>query len=589
MKRSAARRRAAIQAKPLLGGAGAARFAHDPGPGKLLTGSVVATFGSGVGGGGTPTGVADGNAWLDDNTGVNHLLKRVYYSNTAPNSGVWSRTTIQNYRNAGKIPSIAWHMSASAANIAAFASGSMDANVTAEAQWAASVDYPIWTAFMHEPEDNFTADADAANYRAAYRRYRQIFRDAGASKVVFVGVAWQANWSFRTSGGGEAVRGPWWKWDPDWKGTLSGAGGTRPNASDWYTGSESALDIMSMDTYTPTLGATAYHEFSVDAGDTLDRMISDGRPILPWVVLEMGTFTAGSGMPADGWTGFYQRAFRFMRDNEGVGFVTYNAASTNFINADTFAERFAGYQDALASEAAYLVTTRPPDEGVGGPGARVTFVGASVAAGNLTTISPTIPTGAQAGDVGLLFWTHASASTISADPTAQGWTLAANNAGGAGAMSAKIYYKVLTGGDANPSATSSLARHAQALVVYRGVNATNPLDGTPAVDTSHTAGLTHNNPAYTTTNANCVIITSVHERATNIDTDFTAPAGYTERADTLAQGVGTGGAVTAVADNGLALVSAGVATTPPVWTGDDPNATGGTGNIVTYTLALRAA
>lgn len=549
--------------------AGGSRFRGDPGPGKILTGATVYT-GS--------MGVADGNVWLDENSGVNHLFKRIYYSN------LWSRTTIQNYRNSGKMPSIAWKANGTAANIAAIAGGSIDASIAAEAVWAAGQGYPIYTAFYHEPEDNFPLDADAASYRAAYRRIVQIFRDNGALNVVWIGVAYQTSWSFISSGG-QVSRGPWYKWDPDWKGTTSGAG--RPNASDWYTGTQQVCNIMSFDQYSPTIGGTSFHEFSVDMQPSLDRMVADGRPIIPWIVPEMGTKIA-TGMPADGWTGYFQRALRYMRDHNGCGFVYYNTDDNNFLNGSDSVARFAGYQAALASEASYVVSARPPDAGVGGLAAQVTFVGAAVAGGNVTTLTAALPAGVQAGDVAYAFWSHSTTAIPQAgsDPPT-GWVQVSTNTGTVGSIVAKVFRRVLTGDDTGPSVTMDGAtRQSAALIVYRGLDITTPED-TVGVDTTHTVGTTHNAPTVATVAANCVIVTSIHERATAIDTDFTPGAGYTERGDTLTLAAGTNGTQTAVADNGLALVSAaGTSVTPSAWSGDNVT---GTDRIVTYTLALRAA
>lgn len=559
------------------------RFWGDPGAGKILTGGNAYT-----GSDPDPGSITDGNAWLDTNTGINHLFKRNYYTD------LWSRSTVISWRNAGKMPSIAWKLSGDASNIADIAGGSRDSAVASEAVWAAGQGYPIYTAFFHEPEDNFEADSAAASYRAAYRRVVQIFRDNGAYNVVWCGVAHMAPWTFE---GGEQAqnantagntliagrRGPWYKWDPDWKGTRSGSGGTVPNASDWYTGSESVLDLLTFDTYTPEIGQTEYHEFSVSMDPCLTKMSAHGRTILPWVILEMGTKEA-SPMPGDGWTGFFQRAFRYMRDNGGVGFVYYNTDMNNFFNAPDFAARRAGYEAALASEASYLVSTRPADVGVAPPppSTDITFVGAGRAGGNTTPISVPLPGTRQNGDVALLFWSHSSTAIPTPGPPA-GWTSAQVN--GTNPV-AEVWWRTLDGTEGGSVAITldAASRNSAIIVVYRNVHSTSPIDAI-AVDTTHTGETTtHNNPPVTTVNSNSVIVTSIHERASSVDTDWTSPTGYTERQDTQTLATGNGGSITAVADNGPTPVSSGTTVTPPVWTGD--NATG-TANIVTYTVALR--
>lgn len=318
-----------------------ARFPGDPGKGKVLTGATVYT--------GT-AGVADGRAWLDTATGVKHLLVRRYYRS----SGVfWTHTQLSGDAAKGLIP----FPSTKLPNFtpAQIAVGAADALVRAEAQWAKTQPYPIFTNYYHEPEDNFTSDAAAADYRKASRRIAQIFRDAGAANVVWVNAIYMAPWTFQ-SGSGRS----WWKWHIDWKGTKSGAGG-RPTSADFYTGAERLAGVEGFDQYSPHAGGgTSYVEFATDMNTTLGRMRADGWPEIPWVVPEFGTEAdRPPGLPADGWAGYYQRAFRYMRDHDGVGFVTYNTDGNNFVNATGAASRLAGYKAALKSEAAYLVTTRP--------------------------------------------------------------------------------------------------------------------------------------------------------------------------------------------------------------------------------------
>lgn len=215
----------------------------------------------------------------------------------------------------------------------------------------------------------------------------------------------------------------------------------------------------------------------------------------------------------------------------------------------------------------------------------VTFVGSATAGGNAEPITLTWPGGLAANQVALVFWTFQSPGT----PTApSGFTQVTFNAGGSGSMLTYIYSKVLAGSESGSLTLTcgfGANRQSACLVIYSGVDTVTPVDGTPAVDTTGVLGTTHNNPAYTPTVANCVILTSIHERASSIDADWTKPTGYTERADTLLLAFGSGGTITAVADD-LADGRDTSAVTPDVWTGDNGT---GTPNIVTYTLALRSA
>lgn len=213
----------------------------------------------------------------------------------------------------------------------------------------------------------------------------------------------------------------------------------------------------------------------------------------------------------------------------------------------------------------------------------VTFVNAGTNGLNTATLSVTWPTGRAADDVAYLFWTFSS-NLDPADMT--GWTRVASN-DGAGSNRARILRRVLDGSETGSLATTTMTQNRQSacLVIYRGVDTTTPEDSTPAVDTTGVTGTTHTNPTETIVNAGAVVVTSIHERATSIDTDWTAPSGYTERADSTTLATGSGGTITAVADL-LTPQSAGAAVTPPVWTGNHAT---GTAQVITYTLALKAA
>lgn len=218
----------------------------------------------------------------------------------------------------------------------------------------------------------------------------------------------------------------------------------------------------------------------------------------------------------------------------------------------------------------------------------IQFIGADTGGGNVTTVTDLAwPGGLAANDVALVIWTFGSARTQTV-PT--GFTLVplGDNDGGSGSMTGALYYKVLTGSETGALNLVCDATNKQTavLLVYRGVDSATPIGGTVVVDTSHVAGTTHNNPAYTLAVANEAVITSIHEReSTNTDTLFTAPASYTKRGDTAGATTGSGATITAVADDGLGVARAAAAVvTPGVWTGN--NATG-TGNIITYTFGLR--
>lgn len=320
-----------------------ARFFGDPGAGKVLTGSCVYT---------DVSSVSDGLAWLNQQTGVKHLLSRRYYTN------LWSRSNILADQAAGRVPFPSFKLGATSSNASSILAGSQDAALTAEAQWAASQGFPIMCCFFHEPENNWTSDANAANYRAIFRHVVTIFRNNGATNVNWLPI-FVAPWDFTSAA--ESAHGRWYKWDPDWMGTQSGSNG-RATASDWYTGSDAVCSLLGFDQYCPVVNTSYYQEFSTQMGPVLSKIAGDGRTVLPWLVPEMGTtaVTSSPGLPSDGWAGYYERAFQFMRDNSGAGFSSFNCFTAyNFINGTAAAARLAGYEAALGSEAAYLTTVRP--------------------------------------------------------------------------------------------------------------------------------------------------------------------------------------------------------------------------------------
>ena len=215
-----------------------------------------------------------------------------------------------------------------------------------------------------------------------------------------------------------------------------------------------------------------------------------------------------------------------------------------------------------------------------GPGT-ISFVGRAFDGANSATVNLTWPGGLAANDQALVLWTFQN-TALPTTPT--GFTLVTNNDGATGSMRTYLYRKTLAGTESGTLACTLDVSNRQSvcLVIYRGVDTTTPVDGT-AVQTTGISGLTHTNPALAPTVANCVIVASIHERASSIDTGFAEPAGYLKRADTdhgLAWG--SGGTVTTVADDGLAAGRDTSSVTPGVWTGD-----GTTANVVTYTLALR--
>jgi hypothetical protein len=319
-----------------------ARFPGDPGPGRVLIGSTVYTGSAGI---------PDGRVWLTQQTGKQHVIARTYAS-----QGL-DRDAAAAAHNAGVLPLVSFKLAAyTPAQVAAAAA---DAVIDADAAWCKAQGKAIWACYFHEPEDNFPSDAAAADYRAAFRRVVTRYRQAGATNVAWLPI-FMASWSFIPTGG-EASRGPWYKWDPDWRGTKTGGNGARPGPSDWYRDAQSVVDLLGMDQYCPTVGGSAYHEAAADLDTALARMAADARPGKPWCVPEFGTSavtSTSSPLPADGWAGYYSRALSYISAQGGVGVCAYMTDGANFSNGSDAAARFAGYKaGALAHPAAAFTVT----------------------------------------------------------------------------------------------------------------------------------------------------------------------------------------------------------------------------------------
>jgi hypothetical protein len=213
------------------------------------------------------------------------------------------------------------------------------------------------------------------------------------------------------------------------------------------------------------------------------------------------------------------------------------------------------------------------------------LVGADAGGVNGTTISDLVwPGGLAAGDVAVLFWTMINTSTAT---NPDSFTLNQQFDGSSGAIRMRFQHKILTGSEADAlTLTGSVSNKQSAvLAVYRGAHPTSPVD-TWAVRDETVAGATHACPQVTTGYAGCAILTAVGERSSSGTSDWTAPSGYTERADSqLLSGGLAGMTICALADDGLATVRpAGTNVTPPAWTSGNAFSTA---NVLTWTVSVR--
>lgn len=211
------------------------------------------------------------------------------------------------------------------------------------------------------------------------------------------------------------------------------------------------------------------------------------------------------------------------------------------------------------------------------------YVNSAIDGGNLLSLAPAWPT-VQAGDVALLWWLMQNTST----PTASGFTLPAGGLqdGTSGSMRMGLYWRALDGSESGTAALTGTATNRQCagMAIYRGAHPTAPLSDFAFLNEA-SAVSSHACPAVTPQHAGCAIVTAVGERASTGTSGWTAPTGYTERADTDGLASGTGGTVLAIADDGLATSrTVGVGVTPPNWVSTNSFATA---NVLTWSVALR--
>lgn len=218
----------------------------------------------------------------------------------------------------------------------------------------------------------------------------------------------------------------------------------------------------------------------------------------------------------------------------------------------------------------------------------IASVGADSAGGNVATLTGLTWPAVQANDVAVMWWLGINSVTWT-DPG--NFTLINSTDGDTGASRMRLYYRVCTGAETGDVSLvhSAADRQCAVMAIYRGCDPVTPINLTTgwAVRDESASGTTHACPQVTTDVADCVVLTAIGERASSGTTGWTAPPGYTERADSDGLATGTGGTSCALADDGLATSRpAGTNVTPPVWTSTNGFATA---NILTWTVSIRPA
>jgi hypothetical protein len=226
----------------------------------------------------------------------------------------------------------------------------------------------------------------------------------------------------------------------------------------------------------------------------------------------------------------------------------------------------------------------------------VSLVAADAGGGNVANINTaadpvTWPTVA-AKDIALVLWIMQNTVT----PTIPaGWTVPGSGSfdGTSGASRYRLMWHLCDGTESGALSLTNTGptanRQSATLVVYRGLDNTNPIDVLASPLQEAVSGTTHQPPAVTIGVANAPVATAIGERSTTGTNGWTPPSSPfgNERADSTTAATGSGGTIVAWADDGLAVTrSAGATVTPGVWTSGNAFATA---NVVTWTLSLNPA
>lgn len=186
--------------------------------------------------------------------------------------------------------------------------------------------------------------------------------------------------------------------------------------------------------------------------------------------------------------------------------------------------------------------------GAGGGGTTgIAFVGAAENTANTATPSLTKPTAAATGHYAVTQFTCRDTVTLT-DPA--GWTVHVSADAGGGRF--RVYGRFIDGSETStntvPDMNGGVSRWAAAMVVYSGVHASTPINGTPGVVTSAVSNTVQTTGTTTTTVDDCTILSLASNRSgTAIVTTYTPPTGYAGRADVVQST--NAGATAAAADN----------------------------------------
>jgi hypothetical protein len=333
-------------------GGSSQRFPGDPGVGFVMSGANYSTDSQGI----------IGINWFDTNTSpdVNHAVARMYQVSEVGGGTTYNWAGIDNAISLGRMPLATTKFTQFTAS--QISSGAADAQLLTEVnRCKARAPRTIWLGWFHEPEDDFNSPTTAAQYRAAARYIVLYFRAQGVTNVAWEFSSFQTDWTYM-AGGITSHGGEGYLWDPDWKGTLSGAGGTEPSAIDWYTGagsSASVVDMFSFDQYSPLIGSTNYRTYVAQFTTMKNKLDLWQRPTKPFIVPEVGTSDEG-GSTLSQWQNHWADLTNSAVANNVIAFCYFNFDNSPVGNAVSLATedptgfRFSAYQSHFLADARVL-------------------------------------------------------------------------------------------------------------------------------------------------------------------------------------------------------------------------------------------
>jgi hypothetical protein len=280
---------------------------------------------------------------LNDNSdaafnNVQTAVGRTFKLRRSYNGNNWGMNTgsIDEDHTAGRISVTSWKLSPY--TLTTVPDSAIDANI---AIVQARPTHTFWICpVFHEPEDNFADTTSAGNFRALFRRTVLRFRAAGVTNVAWVSPFFQSpftwtNRDFRL-------------WHPDWN------GGNTNTSADWFTGSNSVIDIEGYDSYIPLIGSTNWQAEATTFGKIKAAMAAVGYPAnKPFLVGELGVKSetapspVGQGAAGDPTLGpsRMQDAFDTAKANNFVGICWWNTGGDSFLHGPVPANDPGGFRE----------------------------------------------------------------------------------------------------------------------------------------------------------------------------------------------------------------------------------------------------